>query len=154
MSKTEADKQPEKISVKNRKASFEFELLDEFDCGIVLFGSEVKSIRSGQASISESYCYVKSGEVFIKNMHIQNLKDAAVPHDPIRERKLLLTKKEIGKIQVALQTQGLTLVPQKLYNKKGLMKLKISLAKGKKLWNKKDSLKLKDIERDLKREGI
>lgn len=142
------------ISVKNRKASFEFELLDEFDAGIVLFGSEVKSIRNGNVSISESYCYVNQNEVFIKNMHIQELKDSVIQHEPTRDRKLLLTKKEIVKIEFQLQSKGLTLVPTYLYNKKGLIKLKISLAKGKKLYDKRESIKNRDIQRDLKREEM
>ena len=94
-----------KISVQNRKASFEYELLEEFDAGIMLFGSEIKSIRAGNVSISEAYCYVNNNEVFIKGMHIQNLKDAAVPHDPIGDRKLLLTKKEINKIIIELKNK-------------------------------------------------
>lgn len=143
-----------KISVKNRKASFEFQLLEEFDAGIILVGSEIKSIRQGHVSISESYCYVNKGEVFIKNMHIQELKDAAVQHEPLRDRKLLLTKKEIKKIETKLKDKGLTLVPTYMYNKKGLVKLKISLAKGKKLFDKREDKKAKDIERDLKREGF
>jgi SsrA-binding protein len=144
----------QKISVKNRKASFEFELLDEFEVGIVLFGSEVKSIRSGNVSITEAYCYVNKGEIFIKNMHIQELKNAPVQHEPLRERKLLLTKKEIIKIETQLKNKGLTLVPTYLYNKKGLIKLKLRLAKGKKLYDKRESIKAKDVERDLKREGL
>lgn len=143
-----------KISVNNRKASFEYELLDEFDAGIVLFGSEVKSIRQGQVSISEAYCYINKGEVFVKNMHIPELKNAVAPHEPLRERKLLLTKKEIAKIELKLKNKGLTLVPTFMYNKKGLIKLKIRLAKGKKLYDKRESIKQKDIERDLKRQGI
>lgn len=141
-----------KISVQNRKASFEYELLEEFDAGIMLFGSEIKSIRAGNASISESYCYINNGEVFIKGMHIQNLKDAAVPHDPIGDRKLLLTKKEINKIIIELKNKGLTLIPTYLYNKKGLAKIKIRIAKGKKLYDKRESIKKKDVERDTKRE--
>lgn len=141
----------QKISVKNRKASYEFELLDEFDAGIVLAGSEVKSIRQGNVSISESYCFLNQGEVFIKNMHIPELKNAAIQHEPLRHRKLLLTKKEIIKIETKLKNKGLTLVPTFLYNKKGLIKLKVCLAKGKKLYDKRESIKKKDIERDLKR---
>lgn len=144
----------QKISVKNRKASYEFELLEEFEAGIVLLGSEVKSIRGGQISISEAYCYVKDGEIFVKNIHIPELKNAPVQHEPLRERKLLLTKKEIQKIELKLKNKGLTLVPTYLFNKKGLIKLKISLAKGKKLWDKRQSIKQKDVERDLKREGM
>jgi SsrA-binding protein len=142
------------ISIKNRKASFEFELLDEFEVGIVLLGSEVKSIRAGNVSITEAYCYVNKGEVFIKNMHIQELKNAPVQHEPLRERKLLLTKKEIYKIETQLKNKGLTLVPTYLYNKKGLIKLKLRLAKGKKLYDKRESIKAKDVERDLKRQGL
>jgi len=140
-----------KISIKNRKASFEYELLDYFEVGIILFGSEVKSIRAGNVSISEAYCYVNNNEVFIKNMHIQELKNAAIQHEPLRERKLLLTKKEINKIVIQLKNKGLTLVPIYLYNKKGLIKLKISIAKGKKLFDKRNSIKSKDIERDMNR---
>lgn len=141
-----------KISVQNRKASFEYELLESFDAGIMLFGSEIKSIRAGNVSISESYCYVNNGEVFIKGMHIQTLKDSVNPHDPVKDRKLLLTKKEINKIILELKNKGLTLVPTYLYNKKGLAKLKISIAKGKKNYDKRESIKKKDIERDTKRE--
>jgi SsrA-binding protein len=144
----------QKISVNNRKASFEFELLEEFEAGIVLLGSEVKSIRAGNVSITEAYCYVNKSEVFIKNMHIQELKNSVTQHEPLRERKLLLTKKEIFKIETQLKNKGLTLVPTYLYNKKGLIKLKIRLAKGKKLYDKRESIKAKDIERDLKRQGI
>lgn len=144
----------QRISIKNRKASFEFELLDEFEAGIVLVGSEVKSIRAGNVSITESYCFINNSEVFIKNMHIQELKNAPVQHEPTRERKLLLTKKEISKIEVQLKNKGLTLVPTYLYNKKGLIKIKIRLAKGKKNYDKRESIKAKDVARDLKRGEI
>lgn len=147
--------QTSKIGVKNRKASFEYELLEEFDAGIKLVGSEIKSIRLGNVSISDAYCYISNGEVFIKNMHISELKNAPQQHEPLRERKLLLTKKEINKIALKLKNKGLTLVPTYLYgNKKGLAKLKISLAKGKKLFDKRESIKQKDIERDIKREAL
>lgn len=144
----------QKISVSNRKASFEYELLDEFDAGIVLFGSEVKSIRQGNISISESYCFLNKGELFVRDMHIPELKNFVKQHEPLREKKLLLTKKELNKIELKLKNKGLTLVPTHLYNKKGLIKLKIRIAKGKKLYDKRESIKEKDIERDLKREGF
>lgn len=144
-----------KISVKNRKASYEYELLEEFDAGIKLVGSEIKSIRQGNVTISDAYCYVSNGEVFIKNMHISELKNAAIQHEPLRDRKLLLTKKEINKIIIKLKNKGLTLVPTYLYgNKRGLAKIKISLAKGKKLFDKRESIKKNDIERDLKRQDL
>ena len=149
--KEEPKKPARKISVSNRKASYEYELLDEFDCGIILFGSEVKSIRQGNVSITEAYCYASKDGIFIKNMHIQELKNAAVQHEPMRDKKLLVTKTELSQIRVALQTKGLTLVPTHLYNKKGLMKIKIRLGKGKKLYDKRESIKKKDIEREIKR---
>lgn len=141
-----------RISVKNRKASFEFKLLDEFECGIVLVGSEVKSIRQNGASINSAYCYVNNNEIFIKNMHISELKNSATQHEPLRERKLLLTKKEINKIATKLKNKGLTLIPTYLYNKKGLIKININLARGKKLYDKSMSIKTKDLERDKNRE--
>ena len=141
-----------KISIKNKTASFEYNLLDSYECGIVLYGSEVKSLYQNGASINEAYCYVNNNEVFIKNMHISELKNSTTQHEPLRERKLLLTKKEINKIATKLKNKGLTLVPTYLYNKKGLIKINISLAKGKKLWDKRDSIKSKDLERDKNRE--
>lgn len=141
------------ISVNNRKAAFEYVLLDEFEAGIVLVGSEMKSIRNGQGnvSISESYCYVNENIVYVKNMHIAMLKNAAIQHEPTRERKLLLNRKEISKISALLQNKGLTLVPTHLYNVRGLIKMKIQIAKGKKLYDKRESIKAKDIERENKR---
>ena len=143
----ESKKTKNSVNISNRKASYEYHLLDEFDCGIKLIGSEVKSIRENGASISDAYCYVNNGEVFVKGMHISELKNAE-PHEPLRERKLLLTKKEIRKIVVELKNTGLTLIPTVLFNKKGLMKLKIRLAKGKKLFDKRESIKARDIKRN------
>ena len=146
--------QKNKISIKNRTASFEYELMEEFNAGVVLFGSEVKSIRQNGASINSSYCYINNNEVFIKNMHISELKNSASQHEPLRERKLLLTKKEINKLTVQLKNKGLTLIPTYIYNKKGLIKLKVFLAKGRKNHDKRENIKKKDVERELKREGI
>ena len=148
-------KEPKKkINVYNRKASFEFELLDEFDAGIVLLGSEIKSMRDGRVSIAEAYCYLHDGKVIVKNMHIAQLKNAAVQHDPLRERCLLLKKKEVRKLQNEVKDSGITIVIEHLYEKKGLAKVKIRLARGKKLFDKRESIKKKDMERDLKREGL
>lgn len=141
----------QKISVYNRKASFEYELLDKFDAGIKLVGSEIKSIRLGNVNISDAYCYVKNGQVVIRNMHISELKNSVAPHDPLRERVLLLTKKEIRKIETLLKNQGLTLVPKHLYSAKGLVKLEVAIARGKKLYDKRESIKQKDLERASKR---
>lgn len=152
--KKEKEEKKRKIGfhVVNRKASYEYELGDEFDCGIVLLGSEIKSIRKGDVNISDAYCYINNGQIIIKNMHISQLQDAAVQHDPIRDRPLLITKKEFKKIEAEVKTSGITLVPTLLYNKKGLAKLKIRLAKGKKLYDKRESIKKKDAERDTDRE--
>lgn len=142
------------FEIKNRKASFEYSKIESYTAGIVLYGSEIKSIRQGNASISEAYCYVNNEEVFIKNMHISALPHAVTPHDPIRERKLLLNRKEINKIDNHLKNQGITLIPTVLYSKKGLAKLEIIVAKGNKMYEKRENIKKKDIERELKREGF
>ncbi len=141
------------VDIQNRKASFEYHFLDTIEAGIVLFGTEVKSIRQNGASISEAYCYISRGEMFIKSMHISMLKNVGDnQHDPLRERKLLLSKKEIRKLENELKNQGLTIIPVSLYtNKRGLVKIKIALAKGKKLFDKRESIKSKDIKRETDR---
>lgn len=140
------------ISIKNRKASFEFLFIEEFVAGIVLLGSEVKSIRNGAASFTDSYCYIKDGEIFVKNIHISEYKNSSYDeHEPKRDRKLLLTKKEIKRLKVKTQEKGLTIIPTKIFiNERGLIKMCIALAKGKKLFDKRESLKEKDIKRDIR----
>jgi SsrA-binding protein len=140
--------------IKNKKASFEYELIETEVAGIMLLGSEVKSVRNGKVNISEAYCYIKDGEVFIKNMHISEFQQAGRDnHDPYRERKLLLTKKQIEKFSKKLETKGLTIVPVKLFlDDKGRFKLKVALAKGKREFEKRISIKQKDIDRDAIRE--
>lgn len=142
------------ISIKNKKASFEFILIEELIAGIVLVGSEVKSIRNGAASFTGSYCYIKDNEIFLKNLHISEYINSSYnQHDPKRERKLLLTKKEIKKLKEKTQEKGLTIVPVKIFiNERGLIKVIIALAKGKKLFDKRESLKAKDIKREIKEE--
>lgn len=142
------------ISIQNRKASFEYNFIEKFEAGVVLIGSEVKSIRQNGANISDAYCYFKGGEMFIKNMHISHLKNtkAEEQHDPLRERKLLLNKKEIRKISNELKNQGLTVIPISLYtNERGRMKINIALSKGKKLFDKRNSIKDKDVKRETDR---
>lgn len=141
------------VNIHNRKASFEYHFVETFEAGLVLFGTEVKSIRQNGASISEAYCYINNKEVFIKGMHISTLKNAGdSQHEPLRERKLLLSKKEISKIDKELKNKGITLIPVSLYtNSRGLMKIKIALAKGKKLYDKRESIKEKDSKRDADR---
>lgn len=141
------------IEIKNKKAKFEYDLLYTFTAGLQLLGTEVKSIRQGKASIMEAYCYLKNKELFIKNMNIAEWSHGNIfNHNPIRERKLLLGKKEIDKIEKATKDQGITVVPIKLFiNEKGWIKLNIAVARGKKNYDKRQSLKEKDIRRDLDR---
>lgn len=141
------------INIKNRKARFEFEFLDTLVAGIMLTGSEIKSIREGKASLQEGYCYFKKNALFIKGMNISPYEQAThYNHDPVRERKLLLNKNELEKWQSKLEEKGLTVVPVRLFlNNKGLAKLEIALAKGKKLYDKRDSIKERDTKREMDR---
>ena len=142
-----------KISIKNKKAYFDYEILDKYTDGIKLLGTEIKSIRESKASIKEAYCYVDNGEVFIKNMHITEYANGGfINHEPYRLRKLLLNKKEIEKIEKKLKDVGITIVPLVMFiSEKGYAKLEIGIAKGKKLYDKRESLKQKDTKRDLDR---
>lgn len=142
-----------KTEIKNKKARFEFELLEDFNTGIVLTGTEMKSIRNGKASIIEAFCVVTKGEVFIRNMYIAEYENGSYyNHNPRRDRKLLLQKQEIKKLEKKLKDKGLTLVPSLLYiNEKNLAKLRIHLAKGKKLHDKRQDLKDKDTKREMDR---
>lgn len=139
------------INIRNKKAKFNYEILDKFEAGIVLYGTEIKSIRAGKANISESFCQVVDGQVYIVNMNIDEYKFGSYyNHSPRRERKLLLHKREIKKLSKAVNQEGLTIVPLKLYlNSRGLAKVQIALAKGKKLYDKRESLKKKDSDRRL-----
>jgi SsrA-binding protein len=144
----------EGIQIKNKKAFFEYQILERFVAGIQLQGSEIKSIRSGKTSIKEAYCYVKKDEVYIKGMHIAEYKPASYNnHDPLRERKLLLQRTEIKKVVRKLNQQGLTLVPLKVFiNERGYAKVEIALAQGKKLHDKRQSIKEKDLKREQDRQ--
>ena len=141
------------ISISNRKARFEYELLEVFTAGIQLQGTEIKSLRAGNANLAEAYCYVQQSEVWITGMYIAEYQYGSyMNHDPKRLRKLLLNKKEINKISSALQNVGITIVPLKLYiTDKGWAKIDISLAKGKKLHDKREDLKQKDDKRQMDR---
>lgn len=140
------------IQVKNRKASFEYHFIDKLEAGIVLKGSEIKSIREGKVSLQEAYCYFHRGEFFIKGMNISPYTEGSYAnHEPARERKLLVKKKELEKFKSKSEEKGLTIVPVKLYiNTRGFAKLQVALAKGKKLYDKRESVKKKDQERELK----
>ena len=139
------------VSIVNKKAKFEYEFLQTETCGIQLVGSEVKSIRGGKASISEGYCYFNNGELFVKGMNISDYGFGS-SHDTTRDRKLLLKRKELNNLENQL-TNGLTIIPYRLFlNDKGLIKMEIALVRGKKLHDKRDSIKSRDIERDMKRD--
>ncbi len=141
------------VNIKNKKASFEFQFLETYTAGIVLTGTEIKSIRNNKASITEAYCFLKNGELFVKNMHIADYEKASFyKHDPKADRKLLLTSHELGKLAKGVKNQGLTIIPLRVFlSDKGWAKVEIALAKGKKLFDKREDLKSKDAKRDIDR---
>ena len=141
------------INIENRRARFDYQFLDTFVAGLVLKGTEIKSIREGKAGLSDSYCFFKNDELFVKNLHIAEYSDASFyQHEALRERKLLLNRQELNKLSKKVKDQGLTIVPTKLFiNEKGYAKLEIALAKGKKLFDKRDDIKKRDVERELNR---
>lgn len=141
------------INIRNKKASHEFEFVDTFVAGLMLTGTEIKSIREGKVSLTEAYCYFRRGELFIKQMHIAPYSMAAsYNHDAVRERKLLLNKKELDKLETKFSEKGLSIIPVRIFiNDKGLAKVEIALAKGKKLHDKRQDIKEKDVKRELDR---
>ena len=141
------------VDIKNKKASYTYFLTDEYTAGLVLLGSEIKSIRAGKASITESYCRFERGELWVMNMYVQEYVNAGyVAQDARRKRKLLLQRTELKKLEKKLKDVGVTLVPTRLFvAPSGYAKLKFSVAKGKKLHDKRASLKDKDVARDLDR---
>ena len=142
-----------KIISTNKKASFEYTLLDSFEAGISLKGSEVKAIRENKVNIKESYITIKKNEVYIIGMHIGEYSHSGyITHDPLRNRKLLLHKSEINKIIKQIKDVGKTLIPTKIYFKNTNVKVKFCIAKGKKIWDKRSAKKEKDIKRDADRE--
>jgi SsrA-binding protein len=140
------------ISIKNRKASFEYHLLDKYIAGIRLTGTEIKSIRDGKASIAEAYCIFINDELWVKNMHIDEYsKGSYNNHDPRRDRKLLLNRQELNKLSRKMD-KGLTIIPTHLFiADNGFAKLEIALAQGKKLYDKREDIKKKETTRDLDR---
>lgn len=141
------------IQIKNKRATFDYELLETFTAGIVLTGTEIKSIRLGKASLVDTYCIVERGEVWIKNMYIaEYFYGTYNNHNSRRDRKLLLNRKEIRKLESAATNSGFTLVPTRLFlNDKGLAKIVIAIAKGKKEYDKRQSIKEKDDKREIDR---
>lgn len=141
------------INIKNRRASFDYEFIETFTAGIVLTGTEIKSIRLSKASLVDTYCYFMRGELWVKNMNISEYFYGSYNnHSARRERKLLLNKKELRKLQEAEKNPGFTIVPTRLFiNEKGLAKLVIALAKGKKQFDKREAMKERDDKREMDR---
>ena len=141
------------IRIKNRKVKFEYELIERFVAGIKLVGTEIKSIRNGNVNLTESYCQFYGGELFVKNMHISEYEMGTCNnHEARRDRKLLLNRKELAKLEKKVKESGLTIVCVQLFvNDRGLAKLEIALARGKKTYDKRESLKSKDAKREMDR---
>lgn len=138
--------------IKNKKARFEYHILDNFEAGIVLQGTEVKSLRAGNVNFMDSYVKISKGEAILCNLHISEYKFGNIMnHDPKRDRKLLLHKKEIKKIEAKIQEKGLTIIPLSIYLKNGFFKVEIGVCKGKKLYDKRQTIKERNIDRQLDR---
>lgn len=141
------------VNIRNRQAGFEFELLDRYVAGIVLTGTEIKSIREGKANLQDGYCYFNNGELYVKGVNITPYAQGThYNHEATRERKLLLKRSELNKLEGRVEEKGLTLVPLRLFiNDRGFAKLEIALGRGKKLHDKRDSIKERDARRELDR---
>lgn len=138
------------MEILNKKASFDYEILDTFECGIVLKGTEIKSIRLGKANLKDSYGIIKNNELFILNMHISEYEQGNIfNHEETRTRKLLMHKTEILKLKDKLELEGLTLIPLKLYFKSNKAKILLALSKGKKNYDKREAIKKKDMQKQL-----
>ena len=151
--KPKDEAKPEVVPVaRNKRARFDYHLLERFEAGLVLKGTEVKSLREGKANITEAYGIVRDGEVFLLNAHIQPYaRGGYVNHEPTQTRKLLLHRREIRRLIGAVERQGLTLIPLELYFRKGVAKVALALAKGKKAHDKRDTMKQRDAEREMAR---
>lgn len=140
------------MEILNRKARYDYEILEKYEAGIVLTGTEIKSIRKGNANLKDSYAVIKNGEVFLLNMHVSEYKEGNIfNHEETRTRKLLLNKNEIKKINDKIAIKGLTLVPVKLYFVNGKLKVELAVARGKHTYDKKETIKQRDIDRDMKK---
>lgn len=141
-----------RIQINNKRASFDYEFLETYEAGVVLVGTEIKSIRAGRASLQDAYCYFNGGELYVKGMNISSYFWASAwsGHEPARDRKLLLTKRELRHLAQAVKTKGLTIVAVRAYiAENGYAKLHIALAKGKKEYDKRETIKAKDIRREM-----
>ncbi len=143
----------QQIRIRNKKATFSYEILDKYTAGIMLLGTEIKSIRAGNASLNESYCAFYAGELYLRNMNISEYaKRGYMNHETRRERKLLLTKRELAKLEKKIKEKGLSIITLSLFiNSKGLAKVNIALARGKREFDKRQDIKARDSKRELDR---
>jgi SsrA-binding protein len=139
--------------IRNRSAYHDYFIDDKYDAGMVLTGTEVKSLRDGRASFNDSYCYFNKGELYIKSLHIAEYSHGTVNnHDPVRERKLLLRKRELLKLEAKIKEKGYSIIPLRIFfSEKGFVKMEIGLGKGKKQYDKRETIKQRDTEREMKR---
>jgi SsrA-binding protein len=143
------------MEIRNRSAFYEYQIDDKYDAGMVLTGTEVKALRSGKASFNDAYCLFNGDELYVRSLHISEYERGTYNnHDPLRERKLLLNKKELRKIQGKIKEKGFTIIPLKIYfAESGKAKVQIGLARGKKLFDKRESIKQREADRELRRMG-
>ena len=146
-------KKQKNVSIKNRKASFSYEFLDKLTCGIVLTGSEVKSIRDSKVNLAEGFCFFRNNELWMKNVHISEYKEANIAnHTPVHDRKLIAKRAELNKWMGKMKEKGLTMVPTKLFmNDRGLVKVEVALSRGKKTHDKRQAIKERESKRELDR---
>ena len=139
--------------IKNRSAYHDYFIDDKYDAGMVLTGTEVKSLRDGRASFNDSYCYFNKGELWIRSLHIAEYSHGTVNnHDPVRERKLLLKKRELQKLEAKIKEKGYSIIPLRIFfNERGFLKMEIGLGKGKKQYDKRETIKQRDTDREMKR---
>ena len=151
--KTTTTKEKNQIEIRNKRATYEYFLLDDYNAGLVLTGTEIKSIRDGRANLADAYCVFIGNELFVREMHISEYRFGSYLNHPAkRDRKLLLTRRELRKLQNRMKERGNAIIPVMLYvDSRGYAKLLISLAKGKKFYDKRDSIKEKDSRRDMER---
>lgn len=143
------------VNIVNRRASFEYQFLDKYTAGIMLKGTEIKSIREGKVNMGDGYCVFLNGELWLHNMHISTYTEGTYNnHEPTRARKLLLNKRELKKLEDKLQEQGVTIIPIRVFiSDRGFAKVEIALARGKKLYDKREDIKARDVKREMDRSG-
>ncbi len=155
MATKEKDRIQKHVNIVNRRASFEYQFLDKYTAGVMLKGTEIKSIREGKVNMQDGYCVFQNGELWVHNMHISTYTEGThYNHEPMRPRKLLLNKKELKKLENKAEEQGVTIIPIRVFiSDRGFAKVEIALARGKKLYDKREDIKAKDVKRDLERSG-